>query len=201
MKSKVFGVGLGSTIFIFLLIATLALVRPVYLRIMDSLSQLEKNLTEELEEKTGLAFSYQSLSPSIFIGVNFRNISIFDAESKSKVIGIKRAHLSYNVMGFFSKNPSVALDELVLNGLSIEYDALQDTRFNSKIKEFLSSGEKESEAKEEKGGESSSKKFTLAGKKFDIPLDVLVKNLSVHYSDKMNDILFTLSSMKVSDFD
>ena len=201
MKSKVFGVGLGSTIFIFLLIATLALVRPVYLRIMDSLSQLEKNLTEELEEKTGLAFSYQSLSPSIFIGVNFRNISIFDAESKSKVIGIKRAHLSYNVMGFFSKNPSVALDELVLNGLSIEYDALQDTRFNSKIKEFLSSGEKESEAKEERGGEAGSKKFTLAGKKFDIPLDVLVKNLSVHYSDKMNDILFTLSSMKVSDFD
>ena len=86
MKNKLFGVGLGSTIFIFLLIATLALVRPVYLRIEESLSSLEKNLTEELEEKTGLAFSYQSLSPSLFVGVNIKNLAVYDAGRKNRVL-------------------------------------------------------------------------------------------------------------------
>ena len=201
MKSKIFGVGLGSTIFIFLLIATLAIVRPVYLSIVESLSSFEKNLTEQLEEKTGLAFSYQSLSPSVFIGVNFKNVSIYDVESKNKVIGIKRAQLSYNVLGFFSKNPTVALKELVLNGLSIEYDAVQDTQFNSKIKNLLNSknGEGETE-KTEENREAKDKNFTLSGKEIDIPVDVVVKNLSVHYSDKMNDALVTLRSLKIADF-
>ena len=146
MKNKLFGVGLGSTIFIFLLIATLALVRPVYLRIEESLSSLEKNLTQMLEEKTGLSFSYQSLSPSVFIGVNVKNLTVCDAGTKNKVLSIKRARLTYNVSGFFSKNPLVALDELVLNGVSVEYDAMKDSAFNSKIKEIL---EKQKERKKE----------------------------------------------------
>ncbi len=209
MKNKLFGVGLGSTIFIFLLIATLALVRPVYLRIEESLSSLEKNLTEMLEEKTGLSFSYQSLSPSVFIGVNIKNLTVCDAGTKNKVLSIKRARLTYNVSGFFSKNPLVALDELVLNGVSIEYDAMKDSAFNSKIKEIL---EKQKERKKElaeaeansssEGVDSTEKdsKISFLDKELNIPLDVVVKNLSVHYSDKMNDALVTLKSLKLANF-
>ena len=74
MKSKVYGVGLGSSIFILLLIAALALVRPVYLRLDEALSDLENILTQKLEDETGLSLSYESLSPSLFVGVNFKNI-------------------------------------------------------------------------------------------------------------------------------
>ncbi|MBR4598815.1 MAG: hypothetical protein IKO39_02030, partial [Treponema sp.] len=213
MKNKLFGVGLGSTIFIFLLIATLALVRPVYLRIEESLSSLEKNLTEELEEKAGLAFSYQSLSPSLFVGVNIKNLAVYDAGRKNRVLSIKRAKLTYNVTGFFSKNPLVALDELVLNGVSIEYDAMQDSAFNSKVRSFLEkqkakkkAGQEEGESdagevpSQEKSAQESGSKISLSGKEVNIPIDVTIKNLSLHYSDKMNDALVSLKSLKLADF-
>ena len=213
MKNKLFGVGLGSTIFIFLLIATLALVRPVYLRIEESLSSLEKNLTEELEEKTGLAFSYQSLSPSLFVGVNIKNLAVYDAGRKNRVLSIKRAKLTYNVTGFFSKNPLVALDELVLNGVSIEYDAMQDSAFNSKVRSFLEKQKAKKKAGQEEGksdagevpsqekpAQESGSKISLSGKEVNIPIDVTIKNLSLHYSDKMNDALVSLKSLKLADF-
>lgn len=120
MKSRNLGVSLGSAIFIFLMIAVLALVRPTYLRIKESLSAIESSLAQKLEDETGLAFSYQSLSPSVFIGVNMRGISIYEVSSGSKLAAIKRANFSYDVSGFFSKNPSVALKELTLNGVSVD---------------------------------------------------------------------------------
>ena len=61
MSRKSVGVSLGSAIFIFLLIAVLALIRPTYLRIRDALSEFENQLSQKLQDETGLAFSYQSL--------------------------------------------------------------------------------------------------------------------------------------------
>ena len=214
MKNKIFGVSLGSSLFILLLIAALALVRPVYVRIEESLSKLEAELSEKLETETGLAFSYQSLSPSIFIGVNFKNISIYEVETKTKIVGIRRATLSYNVLGFFSKNPTVALKELALNGVTVEYDAMQDFKFIDKIKNLL---EERKKAKSEKSAESEESekmeiaadgtlsaekntKISISEREFDIPLDVVIKNLSVHYSDKNQDALVTLKSLKLKDF-
>lgn len=200
MKSKVFGVSLGSSIFILLLIAVLALVRPVYLRINESLSEFEDSLSQKLQDETGLAFSYKSLSPSIFIGVNFRNVSIYDVETKNKIVGIRRATLTYNVFGFFSKNPTVALKELTINGVTVEYDALQNFKFKDKIKSLL---EKQSGTGQEKDSAESSRPkdaFSLSGKEIDIPLDIAIKNLSVHYSDKMNDLLLALKSLRIKGF-
>ena len=206
MKSKIFGVSLGSAIFILLLIAVLALVRPVYLRIQESLSELENTLSKRLEDETGLSLSYDSLSPSIFIGANFKNISIYDVATKNKIIGIRRATLSYNVFGFFSKNPTVALKELALNGVMVEYDAMKDFEFVEKIKNLL---EKQKSKKSEKNAENSDSdldsegadgskdllsaeknaKFSLSDKEIEIPLDVVIKNLSIHYSDKNQEYL------------
>ena len=208
MKSKVFGVSLGSVIFILLLVAVLAVVRPVYLRISESLSKLENTLVQKLEDETGLSLSYDSLSPSIFIGVNFKNISIYDVATKNKIAGIKRANLSYNVFGFFSKNPTVALKSLTLNSVTVEYDALQDFEFINKIKTLLENrkesqgAESESSAKKQDSLLSAEKdtKVSFYDKEFELPLDVILKNLSIHYSDKNQDALVTLKKLKLADF-
>ncbi|MBQ9205701.1 MAG: hypothetical protein IJ158_03185 [Treponema sp.] len=208
MKSKVFGVSLGSVIFILLLVAVLAVVRPVYLRISESLSKLENTLVQKLEDETGLSLSYDSLSPSIFIGVNFKNISIYDVATKNKIAGIKRANLSYNVFGFFSKNPTVALKSLTLNSVTVEYDALQDFEFINKIKTLLENrkesqgAESESSAKKQDSLLSAEKdtKVSFYDKEFELPLDVILKNLSIHYSDENQDALVTLKSLKLADF-
>ncbi len=206
MKSKVFGVSLGSVIFIFLLIIGLALVRPIYERMLSSLKEAEARLTEKLTEETGLAFSYDSLSPSVFIGVNIKNISLYDAQTKNKIIDIKRTNLSYNVTGFFSKNPTVALKELTLSGVTVEYNAMQELAFVDKIKELLEKRKDGNEEGKAQSGEDflfkaqKNTKFSLSDKEFDIPLDVNIKNLSIHYEDKNQDALITLKSLKLKDF-
>ena len=201
MKSKVYGVGLGSSIFILLLIAALALVRPVYLRLDEALSDLENLLTQKLEDETGLSLSYESLSPSLFVGVNFKNISIYEVSTKNKILQIRRANLSYNVSGFFSKNPVAALKDLTLNGVTVEYDALQNSQFIDKIKNLLEKRKNNSEIlqKDLLSAEKNSK-FSLAEKEFDLPFGINVKNLSLHYSDKQNDALVTLKSLNLKDF-
>lgn len=204
MNSKSVGVSLGSAIFILLLVAVLALVRPVYLRINEALTDFEQKLSAKLEDETGLALSYTSLSPSIFIGVNFKNISIYEVESKSKIVGIWRATLSYDVKGFFSKNPTVALKELTLNGVTVEYDALKDFKFIEKIRTLLEKRKNNSEnseiAEDDLLTAEKDTKISLSDREFEIPFDVVIKNLSVHYSDKDNDALVTLKNLRLKDF-
>ena len=214
MNKKSLGVSLGSAIFILFLVAVLALVRPVYLRIYEALSDFETVLSKKLEDETGLALSYASLSPSVFTGVNFRNISIHEVATQNKLLSIRRATLTYDIKGFFSKNPTVALKELTLNGVSIEYNAMQNQDFIEKIKlliekrrltqkAIVETAISENSAAEVDFGEETEPENKADSDEeldFDIPLDVVVKNVSVHYSDKQNDVLATLKNIKFKDF-
>ncbi|WP_407426159.1 hypothetical protein [Treponema sp.] len=194
MKSKIFGVSLGSTLFIFLLIAVLALVRPVYLRITEALSAFESSLSQKLEDETGLAFSYQSLSPSIFIGVNVKNIGIYEVSTRKKIVEIKRAELSYSIAGFFSKNPSVALKELSLNGVTVEYNSVKDSQFIENIKKLAGKNKNDNSKPEDKNN------IKIDRTELDIPVDVNIKNLTIHYSNETDDVLVTLKKLKLADF-
>ena len=72
MKSHRQSVGIGSTLFILMLVAAVAIIRPVYVRVGQALSSLEKELVEKAENTIGLSFSYQSLSPSILSAINIK---------------------------------------------------------------------------------------------------------------------------------
>ncbi len=91
MKSKVLGVGLGSTIFIFLAIAVLALIRPVYVRLYGELSRIEEIACKKLEEETGLSLSYKSLSPSILAGANMKKNRNFRCRVKKNCSDNKKS--------------------------------------------------------------------------------------------------------------
>lgn len=196
MKSRILGVSLGSSIFILLLVAVLALVRPVYLRIHKALSELEAGLYQRLERETGLSLSYQSMSPSVLVGVSFRNISLHEVETKSRVAGIRRARLSYDVTGFFSKNPRVAFKELSLNGVTIDYDAVKNVFFVEKIKNLVRSREDA----EDSSGDAGGGDISASWREFDIPFDVSAKNVSIHYSDAQNDVLVGLRTLRLKDY-
>lgn len=201
MSRKSVGVSLGSAIFIFLLIAVLALIRPTYLRIRDALSEFENQLSQKLQDETGLAFSYQSLSPSIFIGINFKNISIHEVSSGNKLVGIKRATLSYNVADFFSKNPKLAVRAVTLNGVSLEYNAAKNSEFIEKIKTLIEKRKKNNDVKsDELMSIEKDSKVVVSEREFDIPFDILIKKFSVHYSDSQNDVIATLKTLNLKDF-
>mgnify|MGYP007069849652 CR=1 FL=1 len=200
MKSKVFGIGLGSIIFILLLITALVIVRPVYIRVNEALSELEGMISEKLKSETGLSFSYQSLSPSIFIGINIKNISIQDADSRNKIIGIKRTSLSYSIGAFFSKNPSLALKELTLDGIEVEYDSVKDAQFVERIKKIFEKRKSSADSEKDLLTAKQDSKIELEDREYRIPIDVIVKNLSLHYSDSQNDMLASLKILKMKDF-
>ena len=250
MKSKFLGVGLGSTIFIFLAIAVLALIRPVYVRLYDELSKIEDIACRKLEEETGLSISYKSISPSILVGANIKKIAISDAASKKTVLSIKKARLSYTITKFFSKNPVLALESLTLNGVEVEFDAVKDSAFVEKMQSLLKKneagkkylknenlknaggkGDSENDLEfnanqknlsfKEKNAESSDFSFENGGnetgtkiagklnrtgesagsKKISFPFDIIVKNVSLHYSDAKNELFLTLKNLSLKDFE
>ncbi|MBQ0051453.1 MAG: hypothetical protein KBT11_05250 [Treponema sp.] len=189
MKKGV-GVGLGSSIFILLVISVLALVRPVYLRLDAAVKNFEQSLSETLKEKTGLSISYKSLSPSIFVSASIKKIQVSDIASGKALLTVNKATLSYSVSRFFSKEPLLAFKTLTLNGVNIEFDSVKDTAFLEKLN---GNSEKTDSPKE-------NEKFSLDGRNFDLPFDVIVKNVSVHYSDKQNDALVSLKKISFKDF-
>lgn len=250
MKSKFLGVGLGSTIFIFLAIAVLALIRPVYVRLYDELSKIEDIACRKLEEETGLSISYKSISPSILVGANIKKIAISDAASKKTVLSIKKARLSYTITKFFSKNPVLALESLTLNGVEVEFDAVKDSAFVEKMQSLLKKNEagkkylknenlknaggkgdsendlefnanQKNRSFKEKNAESSDFSFENGGnetgtkiagklnrtgesagsKKISFPFDIIVKNVSLHYSDAKNELFLTLKNLSLKDFE
>lgn len=202
MKSKVLGVGLGSAIFIFLSIAVLALVRPIYVRLYDEISKLEAEVCKNLEEKTGLSLSYKSLSPSVLAGANIKKIVLTDVASQKNIVSIKKAKLSYDIKKFFSKNPVLALKTLSLDGIEIEYDSVKDAFIVEKIKNFLKKPDDKSDdknpaenQKSEIEIENQKTSFSFEGKSFNLPFNLILKNISVHYSDKKNDLLVNLKNL------
>ena len=105
MKSRVLNISIGSSIFILLIISVLAVIRPAYERLNLFLSREEFKYAVLFKEKTGLRFSYKSLSPSIFSFVNIRGIEVYDDSTGEKIVEIKRAVLSYKFSEFFKQNP------------------------------------------------------------------------------------------------
>lgn len=209
MKSKFWGVGLGSIIFIFLAISVLALVRPVYLRIYEEISRLEAQFTQKLESETGISISYSSLSPSLLAGVNIKKIILSDVESQKNLVSIKKARLSYDVLKFFSKNPFLAFGTLSLNGVVIEFDAEKDAdvvekikniceKFNAKNSDRNQDFGKTSDGEDKNREIENQKKASGIGieeKLFNLPLDIVLKNVSIHFSDKKNDLLVSFKNL------
>ena len=96
MKSHRQSVGIGSTLFILMLVAAVAIIRPVYIRVGQALSSLEKELVEKAENTIGLSFSYQSLSPSILSAINIKGIEVSDKSSGRKLVEVRKVTVAYN---------------------------------------------------------------------------------------------------------
>lgn len=205
-KSKVFGVGLGSTLFIFLTIAVLAFVRPVYVRLYNGISKFEEAFCSELEKETGFSVSYRSLSPSLLLGIDIKKISLNDVDSssgeKKTVVSIKKVHLSYDITKFFSKNPVAAFGTLTLNGVEIEFNAVRDKDVIEKIKNIAQRFKSQNvrQNKDEAVSLEDVSEVSVKNTSFDIPLNIVLKNVSVHYSDKSSDLLASLKKLNLNGF-
>ena len=97
MKTRILKTGIGSLIFIFLIFCIAALLQPVYKRITQAVSDKAESFRAEVESRTGLTFSYDSLSPSILSAFNIKGIVVSDVETGKKIVSIRKLVLTYDL--------------------------------------------------------------------------------------------------------
>ena len=187
MKSRSQSVGIGSTLFILMLVAAVAILRPMYIRMGEALSSLEKQLVEKAEDAIGLSFSYQSLSPSILSAINIKGIVVSDKASGRKLVDVKKVTVSYNFLDFFSAHPTYAIRSVTINGVTVEFDLLKNKDLTEKWIALAKSRTKKDL--------DERKKFDLSMLNVNLPFAVQLKNVNVHYSDKWNDAVGTVRSL------
>lgn len=196
-----FRIGLGSLIFILLFCTLLSLVTPFYRKITSEIKKIEDEISLSLQEKTGLSFSYGSLSPSIFSSLNINDISVFDSETERKILSIKRASLSYKFMDLVKTKSLDAVTGLTLNGVSVELDSVKDSQTLIRLKNLLSKNKNDENLSLLMEENSKKKNVDFSKGNFNLPFDVFIKNLSLHYFNSQYDFLAKLNHVKLSDFD
>ncbi|MBP5283962.1 MAG: translocation/assembly module TamB domain-containing protein [Treponema sp.] len=182
MKIKFLKTGIVSTVFLILTLLILLVLRPVYLRITEKLDLLAQEYTELLNETTGLKISYESLSPSIFTGINIRGINIHDAETGARLLQRKKINASYSFSELLSANPVYALKTVTIDGVTAEYE--KEIPAYQKLLTLLQSRKKTSEKKT----------LSLEDLELEIPFRVVIKNIALHYFDASRDLLVSISS-------
>ncbi|QTQ12096.1 hypothetical protein HRI96_07750 [Treponema parvum] len=128
MKGHVLKTGAGGTIFIFLIFAAFAAIRPSFVRLSEWSRNYVVKTFAGLEKTTGLKFSYASLSPSILSAIRIKGIVVSDPENKNKLLSVKKAVLSYDIRKLLTGRYEQALTGLVINGLTLEYNAVTDAK-------------------------------------------------------------------------
>ncbi len=200
MKSKVFGVGIGSSVFILMIVTVLAVVRPIYVRMSDFARNIEKSFILKLEDETGLSVSYDSLSPALFSAIKLNRISFCESSSSKKLLGIKSAVFSFSFFKLISGDKLSSFDKLSLNGIEFEYDAAKDSEIFQNISRLVKKNPSRKASGNNKIDAADEGIFSLEGRTVDLPFDIIIKNLSVHYSDLQNDLTLLLKKLEMKDY-
>lgn len=198
MKSRILKTSTGGIIFLILVISAIAVINPVYERINSFLQVQENKILKTFTEKTDLEIKWESLSPSILSGINIKNIRIQEKKSKNVLFEVKKASISYKISDFFGENPLNGIKLLLLDGVVVEFDAVNNSEMLLNLQNLLS--EQKQDSKNSKDDKKNKQKISFNGKQFLIPFNIQLKNLSFHYSDKNNNLLVSLKNIFVKTY-
>ena len=201
MKSKVVKVGVSSILFFSMILASLALVRPVIGGFAQRLQDYRDQVLSLVEAKTGLRVSYDSLSPAILSAFRIKGIVLSDADRGIPVLSIRKASLSYSISALLSGNLDEAFSKLTVTGITLEYDALQSNHVLEKLMALVSI---ESAASPGQDQETQTRDFgggSMAGSPIlvNLPFDVDIQDVSLHYLDTMVDVLVSFREIRMEE--
>ena len=192
MKVQNLKSGIGSTIFILLIFAAFAVVRPVYERLRNFVRSSLENARVELEAKTGLTFSYSSLSPSILSVISVKGIVVADSDCGDKILSVRKLSLSYDLKKLFKKDFSGVLKDISISGVTVEFNSVSDCDFMEKLKLLSASSSNPDEKSSSRSSESDSEKFenkVLFAKIQELLPDVIkIRDVKLHFQDKNTEV-------------
>ena len=87
----------GILLFLFVLLVAIFSIVPIYKSVNNFVKNYVEKLCDELEDKTGLAVSYTSISPSVLTGVRIKRILLKDSSDDDVLVEIKSATLKYSL--------------------------------------------------------------------------------------------------------
>ena len=182
MKSRFLKTGIGSAIFILLILTASVVIRPAYRRLTGMIKSYADRAQTELKEKTGLSISYISLSPSILSAIRMKGIVVYDAATGKRMCTLRKVVLSYDISKFMKGHFENALTDLTLSGLTLEYDAVQNKAVRDKILRLI---------------EENRKQNVLTKTEY-LPFSVHIKNAAIHFNDYGVDALASFSNLSIS---
>lgn len=168
MRIRLIKLGTSAIIFIFLLLFVLVLVRPVYSSVAGKLIQVRDALLSSIEEKTALKIKYEKASPSLLQGLKLKNIQVVDSYSDLVLLKINSVSFAYSLPALFTGNIDEFLGDLIIQGISAEYDVNQNKEVLARISDLV-------------GALSNSEKKSTG---FNLPLGVKIYNSTISYFDK-----------------
>ena len=169
MRVRLIKLGASTITFIILLLISLLLIRPVYLSISEKFVEVRDSLLSAVEENTALKIAYEKASPSLFTGLKLQHLQVIDSQTNLVLLKINSVGFAYNLPALLTGNIEKGLGDLVIQGISAEYNANQNAEVLNRISnliESLSSQEKKSTSK------------------FNLPFGVKILNTTLSYFDK-----------------
>ncbi|MBQ7619896.1 MAG: hypothetical protein IJS51_07175 [Treponema sp.] len=192
MKFKARHIKIGICIFIFLVLLAVSnrLLLPIYNKVGFQIQETMQSVQNGLREKTGLAISYKSLSPSILSGVNLNGITLYDSKSGEAVASIGRLSLGYTLKSLFSKNVAGSFESLVLRDVEITIERGKNDFWLSVLNQGRNGGRPGLEAANLDGDfvKSFFESLELEGVNLKLSSDAKIYRLRIIYKDKKNDV-------------
>lgn len=195
MKSRALKLGLCITVFFFLLVASFALVRPIYIGLGNAMRSKIDELNSTLDESFRINVSYSSLSPSILTGINIKNIVVKDTETDEVVLTIKKARADYSFVNILKGDYKNGISKIIIRDLYAEIiRGSQSTWLEYTLEKNV---EKEQSQKIKVENKTIFDILSDSEINLDIPFDIFINNLNVVYRDTRNKIQLTAALRKV----
>ncbi|MCI1209232.1 MAG: translocation/assembly module TamB [Treponema sp.] len=176
MKFPSFKTSFGGTVFILLILAALAFVRPAYKRLENFITVKAESYRTLLESKTGITFSYDSLSPSILSALRLKGIVLSDVASGKRLLSVKNLVFSYNLPKLLRGSPADSLENLSIDGLDLEWNGTDEQKLITELIDMIKPAANSMNSVS--GGTVRPVSFNLNS----IPFDISVKNSVIHYT-------------------
>jgi hypothetical protein len=155
-------------IFLMLSLTFLLCVRPSYKLLTESITGRVNAFRSELENRTGLTFSYSSMSPSILTVFNIKGIVLSSSSDGTEIIRIRKIVLRYSLWHLLRKDMEHAFKYLTIDGIDVDYDDSSDRKIADKL---IAIAEQYSQGMP----------LNLEDILVKLPVSVTVKNVSVRY--------------------
>lgn len=144
---------------------SIVLVAPTHNKLVSFADNFVNNLSEQLEESTGLKLTYASLSPSILSVFSIDEINLYNSQDQ-KILSINKTKINYNLRRLIKKDLQNGIKNITIDGISLELDKVLE------IIEMFTKSE-------------SQNKFDYAEIKTKIPSLIKLKNISIKYNNDM----------------